>query len=85
MADERDEVEPDPASSDSALGFPSPSEEAPTDEPEVPSPAGSRKSKSLTSKEAKDIDDIEADILRMRSKLVHRILRRTPWRLYGSP
>ena len=72
-----DDVEPDPASSESALGLPSLSEVGPTDEPEAPSPAGSRKSKSITSitsKKAKDEDDIEADILRMRSELVHRIL-----------
>ena len=73
MADERDEVEPDPAGSESALGS-SPNEVGLTAEPEAPSPAGSRKSKSLTSKKAKDKDDIEADILRMPSELVHRIL-----------
>ena len=44
------------------------------DEPEAPSPAGSKKPKSVTSKKAKDKDDIEADVLRMRSELVHRIL-----------
>ena len=40
----------------------------------TPSPAGSKKSKSVISKTAKDKDDIDADILRMRSELVHRIL-----------
>ena len=53
------------------LGFHPP---GPTDEPEAPSPAGSKKPKSVTSKKAKDKDDIEADVLRMRSELVHRIL-----------
>ena len=46
----------------------------PTDEPQAPSPAGSKKPKSVTSKKAKDKDDVEADVLRMRSELVHRIL-----------
>ena len=50
------------------------SEVGPTDEPEAPSPAGSKKPKSVTSNKAKDKDDIEADVLRMRSELVHRIL-----------
>ena len=73
MADERDEVEPNPASSESALGFPSPSELGPTDEPEAPSPAGSGKSKLSFSR---DKDDVEADILRMRSRTQDP--RRTP-------
>ena len=47
VADERDELEADLVSSESALGLPSPSDVGPTDEPEAPSPAGSRKSKLL--------------------------------------
>ena len=42
------------------LGFHPP---GPTDEPEAPSPAGSKKPKSVTAKKAKDKDEIEADVL----------------------
>ena len=74
MVDERDEVEPDPASSKSALGFTAPSEVGPTDEPEASPPASSRKTKSFSSKKAKERNDIKFEILRMGSEFVHRML-----------